>query len=507
VCCGQRQSAHPSKFSLDSATSTVTFEIKEPAAEIQLGSSIGRNEYVKTDSLYASLRDFAESVVADPGLLDGAAATSVTAEILLAKPPRFMSRSHLDEFGPVRDIEEIVRAACDLDKSYLFIQGPPGTGKTFTGARVALALAREGFKVGVTSVAHKTVENFFGEVLDAVGDVTDVTFGRLESGVSNARARIPVQSGIDGMFSTRNLVKSFKYDISGGALRFPAHEKVRDEGFDFLIIDEAGQVSLADALAVSMAARNVIVLGDPQQLPQVAQASHEGVAGLSVMQHLIGAGNSVIGRDKGILLDTSWRMHPSICNFISTTFYAGQLLPEQDCSQIELGGPGTGMTWIDAHHQGRSSSSPEEAQQVRDLIVELLGTRYRDRWGVESLLEAKPEHFIIIAPYNAQRRLIRQYLRENPETEALAECVGTVDKFQGREAAVMIYSMTSSSDDDISRTSAFLFSRERFNVAVSRAKAHAFVVADREILDSRVNSVELMKKISGVLAFDESIWR
>ena len=305
------------------------------------------------------------------------------------------------------------------------------------------------------------------------------------------------------MFRTVKKVRVRKYDISGGALRFFVGNENREIGLDYLIIDEAGQVSLADAIAIAASATNVILLGDPQQLPHVAQATHPEGAGASVLRHLIGDGVAVVPGDRGIFLHTSYRMHPSVCSFISETFYDSQLRAAEDCSRIQLGGPGVGLSWVPMTHEGRSTSSIEEAARTHELILELLGQEFIDRDGNVTTLEARPEHFMIVVPFNDQKRVVRDVLASDPRTEGLAQSVGTVDKFQGRQAAVVIYSMTCSSGLDAPRGVGFLFSRERFNVALSRAKAHAFVLCTQDLLDTHAMTVDQMRMISAIDAFVE----
>ena len=196
-------------------------------------------------------------------------------------------------------------------------------------------------------------------------------------------------------------------------------------------------------------------------------------------------------------------MHPSVCSFISETFYDSQLRAAEDCSRIQLGGPGVGLSWVPMTHEGRSTSSIEEAARTHELILELLGQEFIDRDGNVTTLEARPEHFMIVVPFNDQKRVVRDVLASDPRTEGLAQSVGTVDKFQGRQAAVVIYSMTCSSGLDAPRGVGFLFSRERFNVALSRAKAHAFVLCTQDLLDTHAKTVDQMRMISAIDAFVE----
>ena len=492
---------------LDACSGWFKVNLDEPWGEV--GASLTVSDHVDTGSLLNALTDVARVHLGwDPSSPD-VLVRNVWSELLGRGLPKFRSGRGLADSWVDDRVKDAGEKSLDLDGSYLFIQGPPGAGKTYTGSRIALELAKKGMTVGVASVANKTVENFTDAVLEAReldADAAAVTIGRSDSSALKGRTKesVRVWQSHDDVFSKGKKDGPHpQCAITGGTLRLFTGSTARQVGFDYLIIDEAGQVPLAEALAISACAKNVIVLGDPQQLPQVAQASHDGGSGSSIMQYLIGEGASVIDRDRGILLDKSYRMHPNVCEFVSRTFYGGQLSAADGCSKISLEPVGAGLSWLPVKHQGCSNSSEVEAEKVRDLIIELLGAEFRDRDGTQMPLEAIEDHFIVVTPYNAQKRLIRKYLEGDSRTRPLSGSVGTVNKFQGREAAVVIYSMTSSTQEDVVRGAGFLFSRERFNVAVSRAKARAYVIANEELLDGRAKSVEMMRLMSGVISFQE----
>jgi uncharacterized protein len=269
--------------------------------------------------------------------------------------------------------------------------------------------------------------------------------------------------------------------------------------FDYLFIDEAGQLALADAIAVSAAARNVVLLGDPLQLAQVSQGTHPLHAGESVLDHLLGDAHTV-PEDRGIFLDTSYRMHPEICGFISDTMYAGRLHPSPNArnhSVQSAGLSGSGLRYVAIPHEGNGRESIEEAERiVREIGLLLQGT-VTDARGVTRPLQ--PSDIIIVTPYNAQRRLIAKLLRD----AGIDVRTGTVDKFQGQEAFVVFYSMATSSGNDIPRDIGFLFEQNRFNVAVSRARALSVVVSSPWLLDTPPRSAEQMALLNCLASFVE----
>ena len=283
---------------------------------------------------------------------------------------------------------------------------------------------------------------------------------------------------------------------------FFASTAMRDNPVDVLVVDEAGQLGLADTLAATISAANVILLGDPQQLPQVSQASHPNGAGASALEHVLGD-DRTMSADRGVLLDVTWRMHPRVCKFISDTFYEGKLTSHESCAGQSTAA-GVGLRWLRADHAGRSTESPEEAELVAKTIGDLMGKDWTDQKGVTRPLTA--DDFIVVTPYNDQRRLIESVLaadRSMAGLKASAVEVGTVDKFQGREAAVVVFSMATSSKEFMPRTSDFLFSKNRLNVAISRARCLAYVICTDELLDTRARTVEEMALISALCSFVE----
>jgi uncharacterized protein len=266
-----------------------------------------------------------------------------------------------------------------------------------------------------------------------------------------------------------------------------------DQTLDYLFVDEAGQVALADALAVGTAARNLVLLGDPLQLAQVSQGVHPDNAGASILEHLLDD-DATIPPERGLFLDRSRRMHPDVCDFISQVVYAGRLSSIDECASqsIESGGglTGTGLRYLPVEHEGNARSSPEEADVIANAIAAMLdGGRFTDQ--DRETRELTLDDILVVTPYNAQVRCLRERLPDGAR-------VGTVDKFQGQEAPVVFFSMATSSGAEIPRNVEFLFSRNRLNVAISRAQCLAVLVASPELLHIRCRNVDQLRMVSAL---------
>ena len=353
---------------------------------------------------------------------------------------------------------------------------------------------RLGRRVGVTATSHKVIHNLLAEVEKAARE-EGLAFRGLKKATANEESAYrgtairDAEEIADFVGAGRDVLL-----FAGTAWLFAREDM--DGGVDTLVIDEAGQVSLADALAMGTAARNVILLGDPLQLAQVSQGTHPPGTEKSVLEHLLGEA-ATIPPDRGVFLERTRRMHPDVCRFISEIVYDSRLdgLPELARQATAFG---TGLRFMPVDHGGNMSSSTEEAQAVAAEIGKMVGASWTNRDGETAPL--REQDFMVVAPYNAQVRRLRDALR----AAGLAGVpVGTVDKFQGREAPIVFYSMATSSAEDIPRSLEFLFSRNRLNVAVSRAMCLAFVVASPRLLESRARTIEQMRLINALCRFVE----
>ena len=410
-------------------------------------------------------------------------------DILLRGRPRRAARGAepLRRTGE-RATDAARRLVLELQGGCLPIQGPPGTGKTYTGAEMAVDLVLAGKKVGVVAQSHAVIANFLDEIwrrADARGVVVqisqratpdqgegDARTGRVESG----DVRAALSSGIQVVGGTSFLFA--REDVAGA--------------FDVLFIDEAGQFALANAIAVAGAAQNLVLLGDPNQLAQPSQGAHPVGSAASVLEHMLGD-DVTIAEDAGLFLDRTWRLRPEICAFVSEAFYESRLEPTPDTAGRSVVGMSNGLRFEPVEHIGNKIESEEEAERVRRLIDELLGTEWSDG---ESTRRIALEDILVVAPYNAQVELLRVRL-------PIGARIGTVDKFQGQEAPVTIYSMASSSPEDAPRGMDFLYSRNRLNVAVSRAQGLAIVVASPALFRVRCKTPKQMRQANALCLFVE----
>lgn len=394
---------------------------------------------------------------------------------------------------------EAQRVTLALRDTCLAVQGPPGAGKTYTGARMIVAALAAGQRVAVAATSHKAIHNLVacvekvahteGVHLNGVhkhsttGEGSEYLseLGLVESATGNSEMADP----------DRNLVSGTPWLFSR-----PEHE----QGFDLLVVDEAGQMSLADAVAIGTCARSIVLLGDQQQLAQVSQGTHPEGADRSVLQHVIGE-HDRIEPERGLFLGTTWRMQPDICAFISERFYEGGLHSTEGCGpqRVDAGGAltGAGLGLLEVEHQGRSQYAPEEARAIADACAELLdgATATLREDGTRALTAAD---ILVVAPYNLAVREISALVPEGVR-------VGTVDRFQGQEAPVVFYAMTSSSGADAPRGLDFLFEPNRLNVAISRAQCLAVLVCSPRLLDAECKTLEQMRMVNNACRYAEMV--
>jgi uncharacterized protein len=387
------------------------------------------------------------------------------------------------------DLEQMKLLVSDLDESHLVVQGPPGSGKTWTGARLIVHLLDEGARVGVTATSHKAIHNLLAEV-ERVAAAEGVDFKGLKKSTGGEESEFS-GARIESSGEIADFADPEVRLLAGTAWLFARAEL--DGAVDYLFVDEAGQVSLADALAVGTAARNVVLLGDPVQLAQVTQGTHPPGSGASVLEHLLGDAHTM-PPDRGLFLERTFRLHPDVAAFVSDAFYEGRLRAAEGCEQQGTAF-GTGLRFLSVEHEGNRRSSVEEAERIRVAIEGMLGGDYTDADGRTRPL--RESDFMVVAPYNAQVRCLREALPAGVP-------VGTVDKFQGQEAAVVFFSMASSSGEEVPRNIEFLFSHNRLNVAISRARCLAILVASPKLLDIRCRTVEQMRLANALCRFVES---
>jgi predicted RecB family nuclease len=392
---------------------------------------------------------------------------------------RRLPRARLDAGVP--------EAALSLEESHLFVQGPPGSGKTWQGAKAAIALMRAGRRVGVTSLSHKAISKLLAEIEREAREQGFTFRGRKKSSGGDTRFE---GEFVDSSDAWRDLLDEELQLVAGTSWLFSRPEFA---GFlDTLIVDEAGQVALADVVAVGHAARNLVLLGDPNQLPQVSQGAMPDEAKASVLQHLLDE-ETTVPPDRGIFLEETWRLRPELTAFTSDAYYAGRLEHAEITARRSVAA-GDGLVFRPVEHEANGQLSREEAREVAAAIAALLGTSYTDERGAMRLLTV--DDMLVVTPYNAQVRVLRQAVPEGVR-------VGTVDKFQGQEAPVVIVSLASSSGEDAPRGLGFVFNRNRINVATSRAQCRVELVCSPRLLDADCRTVEEMRLVNALCRFVE----
>ena len=375
-----------------------------------------------------------------------------------------------------------------MDHTILAVQGPPGTGKTYVTAHAILSLIRKGFRVGVTSNSHEAIRNVLLGCVDAAGAEKD-HLGIIHKVSDNDYAYpsgCPVKCSVSDQYAASN-----GKIVGGTAFFFSKDNNVQN--YDWLFVDEAGQVGLANLVAMGRAARNIVLVGDPQQLPQVIQGGHPEPANLSCLQWILGD-RPTIPLELGIFLEVTRRMHRDVCRFISNEFYEGRLKSHSDIANQGVTGtvfPEAGAFWVSVQHEGNAQSSGEEVAVVNASVEKLLPGFWTDKEGTTRPLQHSD--IIIVAPYNAQVNALRQTLPSSIR-------VGTVDKFQGQEAPICLVSMAASSAEEIARGMEFLLSLNRINVAVSRAKGLALVFGSPRLRETKCKTIEQMKLVNTLCA-------
>jgi uncharacterized protein len=395
------------------------------------------------------------------------------------------ARAILAREPPRADLTSLLAAATSVAQSYVFCQGPPGSGKTWLGAEAAVALMKSGRKVGVMSQSHKAIHNFLDDVVSHA-ERQGVVFSGIKKAGTEYHGAECIRNVADNAAAA-----SADVDLLAGTAWFFARPEVH---VDVLFIDEAGQTSLADALAVATSAESVVLLGDPNQLPQVSQGAQPIEVRASVLEHLLGE-ETTVPPDRGVFLGATWRLRPEICDFISSTFYEGRLHPVEAPRRRAIDGDKNGLRFLAVEHEGNRQSSTEEAEAIRAEIERLVGSALSDAGGVTRPLGY--DDFMVVAPYNMQVRCLRSTLPDEVP-------VGTVDKFQGQETAVVFYSMASSSGENVPRGLEFLFSPNRFNVAISRAQCLAYLVASPQLLLADTSTPEQMRLVNTACRFVEA---
>ncbi|HEY6867798.1 MAG TPA: TM0106 family RecB-like putative nuclease [Candidatus Eisenbacteria bacterium] len=445
-------------------------------------TSVFAHKVVGTEVLAQSLMRLGEWVVGHG--IDAPGDHRAARDLLLGRGPRLAGHGggalEVEGEGGVRAAR---RLALTLDHGTLAIQGPPGSGKTFTGARMICDLVRAGRKVGVCAVSHKVVRNLLAAVVEAAR-AEQIAITCLQ------KTDDPEAPGIAVTDDNAAVLTALRgrTQVAGGTAWLWARPEVAG-AVDVLFVDEAGQMSLANVLAIAPCARSIVLLGDPRQLEQPIQGSHPEGTDVSALEHVLN-GAQTIPHDRGLFLAESWRLPPEICAFTSEMFYERRLKARSEPGRQVVSGSGrfdgAGLWFVPVRHEANQSAAREEVAAVAGLVDALLdgGVRWRDRDGGTHALALRD--ILVIAPYNAQVADLTAGLPPGSR-------VGTVDRFQGQEAPVVIFSLTTSTPEDAPRGMDFLFDPNRFNVATSRAMCACIVVGSPRLFEPDCQNPRQMK--------------
>ena len=389
-------------------------------------------------------------------------------DVLLRRPPR-QNSGQLNKTD--NSVTDITNALLDSDNSYIAVQGPPGTGKTYVGAHVISKLVALGWKIGVVAQSHSVVENLMDSVKKNNPDVAMAKKGQ------SAKNRPSYH--VDDVAKWAAGRATSGYVIGGTTWTFSKAD-VRSLELDLMVIDEAGQYSLANSLVVISAAKRALLLGDPQQLPQVSQGNHPEPVNESALSHLLGT-NKTMPDHLGFFLDTTFRLHPRLAAPVSRLQYEDRLHSDARCELRNLEGTDPGLHIVEVDHIGNTVSSVEEAEELLARIPTLIGkswTPVTSNGQPDSPRPLTEKDILVVTGYNAQVRFLKSELRKAGYENIK---VGTFDKFQGQEAPVVFVSMVTSSSEDLPRGIEFLLSPNRLNVAISRAQWACFVLRSPQL--------------------------
>jgi len=449
---------------------------------------------VSTQVLEDALLRLADDVVANG--VDSGSHYRVTRELLHSRSPRLKSGT-FEQTPSEEAIGFALRVVTQLDHTVLAIQGPPGAGKTYAAAHMICKLVDQGARVGVTAASHKVVANLLETVLDVAQSIgTRVDCVRKVSDTSEQPGRIAEYKKNEDI---DDIVRDADRTVVGGTPFLWARPDL-DETLDVLFVDEAGQMSLANVLAASQCARSLVLLGDPQQLEQPQQGSHPTGADLSALEHILKE-HPTVPPERGIFLPETWRLPPAICAFTSEVFYEGKLHSKPGLEQRELRNTGlidgAGLWVLPVDHEGNQNCAPEEVDVIEILVDRLLatGAEWIERAGIATPITAA--HILIVAPYNSQVALLGDRL------ESRGVRVGTVDKFQGQQAPIVIYSMATSAPEDAPRGMEFLYSLNRLNVATSRAQCACILVASPRLFAPECKTPRQMQLANALCRYIE----
>ena len=472
--------------SIDSDRGRITIKISAKKGTPPAHLSIIPDEYVSADVIAKAVYRFVE------GWQRGEVMSQAVEDLLFRRAPRIAGHRG----GPIIDSQrELITQLLDvvgrLDQTTLCIQGPPGSGKTYAIGNVVTQLLKQGKRVGITANSHKAILNALKAVYEACS-AAKVTAKLVKAG-DDCDDPLVKAGHIARIESAEIAVELANNGVAVGGTAWAFSRPELAQRLDYLFIDEAGQFCLANVVGVGLAAKNLVLVGDQMQLSQPIQGSHPGESGQSGLEYLLN-GRRTIPPEFGVFLNETRRLHPDVCRFVSDAVYEGRLTPHPSTSARRIVGPdrstqitrGAGLLYIPVDHDGNTQCSEEEVEVIVELVGDLVLAQLEQGNERRTLTLSD---ILLVAPYNMQVRRIEQKLGQGVR-------VGSVDRFQGQEASVVIVSMCTSSLEDCPRGAEFLLNRNRLNVAISRAQCLAIVVGSPRIMASRCQTIEQMRLVN-----------
>ncbi|MCP4122777.1 MAG: TM0106 family RecB-like putative nuclease, partial [Bacteroidetes bacterium] len=465
----------------DAECGTITLQNKE---ELPARISVIPDEYVRPDPIPSAIRSTIEN------LLESDFQPNAITDFLTRSRPRITGNQSGSIIGsPGEFLAQVIAASVNLDSSYLCIQGPPGAGKTYTAKHIIGELLKRRKRVGISSNSHKAIINLMNGVSEYI-DEKNIEASLIKAG-GDKEDPIFERNNVGYVASVKGLPLGNSVCFGGTAWAFC--NEVAEGEFDYLFIDEAGQVSVANLIGMSRSCDNIILMGDQMQLGQPMKGTHPGESGMSILEYLL-EGTATISNELGIFLPKTYRMHPDVCSLISNQVYDGRFEadPSTAIHIVQSSGPlitkQTGVLFVPVEHEGNTQASDEEVEQIKVIADELLGIEI---WPTK---DGQPRNIgwddiLFVAPYNFQVNKLRAALGKNAR-------IGSVDKFQGQEAPVVVLSMCSSDASESPRGIDFLFSKNRMNVAVSRAQALAIIVGNPNLANTPIANLKQMELIN-----------
>jgi uncharacterized protein len=469
---------------IDQATGVVDIKKTKKTAEVHPPTVYMWSAPLPTDSQAGALYRIG-AWIAENGV-DAAGRYRAGRDLLLRRPPRLINGEKLQQLASETAVNTANRIVLALEDSVFAIQGPPGSGKTYTGARMICALVKLGKRIGVAALSHKVIRKLLDDVVAAAHEMSFDGVRCVDRDKEGEESESVAVARVDND-EVWGALTTGKANVVGGTSWLWSPEKAF-ESVDVLFIDEAGQMSLADVLAVSQAAKKLVLLGDPQQLERPTKGSHPGGAEKSALEHLLN-GRKTIEAGMGFLLPETWRLHPKVCRYTSDFFYDARLRSHPISQSRLIEGHawlnGAGLWIVPVDHEGNRNSSAEEVEVVARIVEGLLKPEVKWSRSAGNPRSLKEEDILIVAPYNAQ---VADLSARLPKMR-----VGTVDKFQGQEAPAVIYSLTTSSPEDAPRGMEFLYSLNRLNVATSRAMTTVILVGSPKLFEPECRTPRQMQ--------------